>query len=221
MKRIIVLLSMVLFLTGCSMVKIDNQDVDTIIDMVFRTETKRYNTVFEGYKYYLPRGFQLSQKTDYNAKLTYERQNYYLYVDVISYYHQVSEKFEADPNAYYSKPLNNGTKVGYLEINEVEDRYFVEAMYHYAKIETYVPKDKLNDALIQIGQILLSVQFNDAVLDTLVGENVLSYKEETFSILKPKRDSKSFLDYQEEYDVYYDKNNEMPDEDKITTENEE
>lgn len=221
MKRLIVLLSMILLVTGCTLEKIDNQDMDEIIDTVLRNENTLCNTVFEGYKYYLPKGFRLVQKTDYNAELIYEKQNYYLYVDVISYYHQAKENFEKDSTAYYSKQLNYNTKTGYIEIHEEDDRYFVEVMYHYAKIESYTTKENLNDTLIYIGQILSSVEFNDSVLDTLVGENVLSYKEEAFSILKPKRDSKSFLDYVEEYDVYYDKNNEMPDEDKIITENEE
>lgn len=218
MKRIIVLLSMIFLLTGCTIAKVDNQNIDTIIDTVLKKENKLYNTVFEGYKYYLPNGIKLIEKTDYNAKLSYQQQKYYLYVDVISYYHKIVEDYVTIEDAYYSKKLNYQNKEGYLEINEIEDSYFVEMMYNYAKIETYIPKRELKDTIINMCNILSSVQFNDQVLSTLVGENILNYKEEAFSILKPKRETGSFLDYIEEYDVYYDKNNEMPDEDQIITE---
>lgn len=220
MKKIIVLLSMIILLSGCSIIKIDNQSIDVIIDTVLRSDNELCNTVFEGYKYYLPNGFSIAQKMDYNAKLVHEKQNYYLYVDVISYYHKKMATYENNNNAYYFKQLNYKYQ-GYIQIDEVEDMYFVQVMYNYAKIETYTTKDNLNNTLVLSGQILSSVKFNDSVLDTLVGENVLSYEEETFSILKPKTDSKNFLDYDEEYNVYYDKENELPDEDKIITETEE
>ncbi len=217
MKKVIVLLSMIFLLTGCQAVMIDEQSVDTIIDTVLNTQNKLYNNVFEGYKYYLPKGMTLVEKTDYNAQLSYQNQKYYLYIDVISYYHKTNQDYEVSSSAYYSKKLNYQGKTGYLEINEVDGLYFVEMMYNYAKMESYIPKENLQDTLINMGNILSSVQFNDQVLSTLVGENVLNYEEEVFSILKPKRESGSFLDYVEEYDVYYDKNNEMPDEDQIKT----
>lgn len=221
MKKVIVLLSMIVLFTGCNVIKIDDQNVDTIIDTVLKEKNERYNTVFEGYKYYLPKGTKLLEKTDYNATLSYQNHKYYLYVDVISYYHKTNDNYKKNNKVYYSKPLNYQNKKGYLEINEIQDRYFVEMMYNYAKMEAYVPKTELRDTLVNMSYILSSVKFNDQVLSTLVGENVLNYKEETFSILKPKRETGSFLDYVKEYDVYYDKNNELPDEDKIQTEEEE
>lgn len=218
MKKIIVLLSMVVLLSGCSMVRIDDQNIDAIISTVLKEENKLYNTVFEGYKYYLPKGIQLIEKTDYNAQLLYQNQTYYLYVDAIGYYHKAKEEYEVPSGVYYAKPLNYNGKTGYVEINKVEDRYFVEIMYNYAKMEAYVDEDQVTDTVINMCYILSSVKFNDQVLSTLVGENVLDYEEENFSILKPKRETGSFLDYIEEYDVYYDKAGEMPDEDEIKTE---
>lgn len=218
MKKILVLLSLILFITGCNIIKIDDESVDTIIDTVLKKENKLYNEVFEGYKYYLPKGMQLRNKTDYNAQITYLNYIYYLYVDVISYYHNVKEDYEENQESFYSRALDYNGKTGYLEVNKVEDRYFIEMMYHYAKMEAYVPEEQLQEALIQISNILSSVQFNDKVLGTLIGENVLNYKEETFNIFKPKRENGNFLDYVKEFGVYHGEDG-LPDEDHIEAEN--
>ncbi len=221
MKKIIVLLSVILLLTGCSITKIDDQSIDKIVDTVLEEDNHLYNTVFDGYKYYLPQGIQLVDKDDYNAHLIYKNQNYYLYVDVIGYYHKISPEYDVNKSSYYSKKLQYNDKTGYLEVNEINDHYFVEVMYNYAKIEAYIPKVELNDTIINMCYILSSVQFNDKVLGTLVGDNVLNYQEETFNILEPKRKSGTFLDYVSEYDVYYDTKDEMPDEDKIVADDDE
>ena len=73
-------------------------------------------------------------------------------------------------------------------------------MYNYTKIEAYVKEKNLDDALTNICTILSSVKYNDKVLATTVGENELSYKEETFNIFKTKKKATDFLDYVKEYD---------------------
>ncbi len=42
--------------------------------------------------------------------------------------------------AFYSSALSYNDKTGYLEINEINDKYFIEMMFHYAKVETYIEK---------------------------------------------------------------------------------
>ena len=68
------------------------------------------------------------------------------------------------------------------------------------KIEAYILKDSLNDALTDIGLILSSVKYNEKVLDTIVGENILNYKEENYNIFETNKDASNFLDYVKEYD---------------------
>ena len=79
-------------------------------------------------------------------------------------------------------------------------------MYNYSKIETYIEKDSLNKVIANISTILNSVSYNNEVLNTLIGENVLKYNEETYDIFKTKRQTGDFLDYIELYDTYYEEN---------------
>ena len=72
-------------------------------------------------------------------------------------------------------------------------------MYNYSKIEAYVKKENLNDAIIEMSYILRSVKFNKPVLESLVGDNILSYKEENYSLFD-KKSSETFLDVVEKYE---------------------
>lgn len=200
MKKLIVLLSILLvFVTGCT--NVNTYDIDTIIEKVMKKNNTLKNVSNEGYSYYIPRGYKFLNKTEYNAYLIDQYNNkFYLYVDVVSKYHNIKKKFKVNKNAYYSKEIKTKDKFGYLEINEYDNNYFIEAMYNYMKIEAYVEKDKLNNTLTDISLILSSVKYNDKILDTIVGENKLNYKEENYSIFETKKKDSDFLDYVKEYD---------------------
>ena len=213
MKKLLVLLSILTLLTGCTVTKINKDSVDKVIDSVMKKDSKLKNVHFEGYSYYVPRGIRFVDKKEYNAILKDEyNNNYYLYVDVISYYHKVKEKYKFNKKAYYSKEVKTKNKFGYVEIKEDKTGYLVEAMYSYAKIEAYVEKDSLNDAMTNISMILSSMKYNDKVLSSTVGENILSYKEESYNIFKTKEKTSDFLDYVKEYDNY---DQEKKDEDNL------
>mgnify|MGYP004524300323 FL=1 len=213
MKKLLVLLSILTLLTGCTVTKINKDSVDKVIDSVMKKDSKLKNVHFEGYSYYVPRGNRIDDKKEYNAILKDEyNNNYYLYVDVISYYHKVKEKYKVNKKAYYSKEVKTKNKFGYVEIKEDKTGYLVEAMYSYAKIEAYVEKDSLNDAMTNISMILSSMKYNDKVLSSTVGENILSYKEESYNIFKTKEKTSDFLDYVKEYDNY---DQEKKDEDNL------
>ena len=200
MKKLIVLLSILLvFVTGCT--NVNTYDIDTIIEKVMKKNNTLKNVSNEGYSYYIPRGYKFLNKTEYNAYLIDQYNNkFYLYVDVVSKYHNIKKKYKVNKNAYYSKEIKTKDKFGYLEINEYDNNYFIEAMYNYMKIEAYVEKDKLNNTLTDISLILSSVKYNDKILDTIVGENKLNYKEENYSIFETKKKDSDFLDYVKEYD---------------------
>ena len=213
MKKLLVLLSILTLLTGCTVTKINKDSVDKVIDSVMKKDSKLKNVHFEGYSYYVPRGIRFVDKKEYNAILKDEyNNNYYLYVDVISYYHKVKEKYKVNKKAYYSKEVKTKNKFGYVEIKEDKTGYLVEAMYSYAKIEAYVEKDSLNDAMTNISMILSSMKYNDKVLSSTVGENILSYKEESYNIFKTKEKTSDFIDYVKEYDNY---DQEKKDEDNL------
>lgn len=220
MKKLVILLLATLMMTGCSVVPINNQSIDSIVDSILKENSELSNVSFEGYKYYLPKGVSLVEKSDYNAILLDNHNYYYLYVDAVSYYHHIDFTYEENKDAYFSKALSYQDKDGYIEITKSGENYFVEAMYHYAKIETFIKEDNLKDALTNIVVILSSVQYNDQVLATFVGDNILNYTEESFDIFKPKRDEGEFLEIVEEYGTFKDTNNELPDEDQIQIEEE-
>ena len=206
MKRLIVLLSIsILLLTGCSVVKIDRSDYEKNIDNLMSQKVKMYNTFYEGYKYYLPKGISFVAKDDYNAVLSDSHGNkYYMFVDAISYYHKIENDYKVNSDSHYSKILNYNNKSGYIQIDEVKNKYFIQYVFNYVKIEAYVEMKDLTNCINNMSYILKSVKFNRTVLESLIGENVLDYKEENFSLFKADSSSESFLDVVErtETDAY-------------------
>ena len=84
-KKIILLIISILALTGCT--NLTNMSIDELVDVMLEKNTKLSNNVFDGYKYYIPRGLKLLEKDEYNASLKDEYNNtYYFYIDVVSYY---------------------------------------------------------------------------------------------------------------------------------------
>ncbi len=201
MKKLFIILSMLLTVTGCSVVNLSNRSIDDIVDLIIKKDTKLKNSNFDGYSYYIPKGLTFINKDDYNAILKDKDNNYYyLYVDVVSYYHKINKKYKVDKNSFYSKNIKYKDKFGYLEINEEKNGYFIEGMYNYMKVEAYVNKEDLNDAITDICMMLSSIRYNKSVLSTTIGENVLNYKEENYDIFNTKKKSDNFLDYVKEYE---------------------
>ena len=206
MKRLMILLSLLLFfVTGCSVNKLDKVDISKNIDNLLSKNTKLYNVYYEGYKYYLPKGVGFLSKEDYNAVLIDRSGNkYYLYVDAIGYFHKIENDYQENSESYYSRRLDYNKKTGYLQIDEVDSKYFIEFVFHYAKMEAYVEKDDLVDVITNMCSILRTVKFNDTILASLIGENALDYKEEEYTLFKADSSKENFLDVvkKEETDQY-------------------
>lgn len=205
MKKIIVLLSIVLLsITGCSITRLDDKDIEKNISILLSEKVNITNVNFEGYNYFVPSGLKFLNKEDYNAIFKDRFENkYYLYVDVIAYYHKIENSYKENKDAYYSDKFEYRKKSGYIEINKVSDKYFVEYVFNYGKMEALVPKDDLVRVVNNMSYILRSIDYNDKVLDSLVGENVLSYAEETFSLFETEATQDDFLDVVEKYDSVY------------------
>ena len=206
MKRLIVLLSIVtLFTTGCSIVKLDNENISNNINILMSEKVKNYNVFYEGYKYYMPKGVSFIDKEDYNAILKDKNNNrYYLYVDAIGYYHKVDNDYEESSSSYYSEKIDYNKKDGYIQIDEDNGMYFIQFVYNYAKMEAYVSKDDLVDTITNMCAILRTIKFNDKILESVIGDNALDYKEEDYSLFKADSSKESFLDVveREETDRY-------------------
>ena len=196
MKRIVVLLSIVvIFVTGCSVYKLDDTNISKNIKMILSHKSSLHNVNYDGYTYYLPKGISFITKDEYNALLKDRNNNkYYMFVDVISYYHKVENDYVVNKDSHYSVILDYNKRNGYVQIDEIDGKYFVQFVYNYVKFETYVEKKYLNEAINNICYILRSVKFNDVVIESLIGENALDYKEEDYSLFKADSNKESYMD---------------------------
>ena len=206
MKKVLCLLATVLLLCGCS--KINYKNYDELINSVVASNYKMENTYRTGYKYYTPTNMDILNTLDYNETLADDNYKYYFYVDVVSYYNRVIEKFKEDDKAVYSKSINYEDKYGYIEINKWKNgKYLLEIMYNYAKIEVIVDEENIKSAITNAMVVLSSVKYNNNILESIVGENVLTAKEIEFNIFETKKNESNFLKVSEE-DVYED--NDVP-----------
>jgi hypothetical protein len=217
MKKIFVLLLFSLvFLTGCTVKQVNNKDINKIVDTLLNKNISLYNQTSIGYKYYAPRGVRVIDSSSYNEKLFSGGYTYYLYVDVVSYHFKKDSTYEENKKAYFSKKLNYNNRKGYLQITKIGSSYFVEMMFNYAKVETFVAKNDIWQSVANISYILDSLKFNDVTIKRLFDENVLNFNEEKYEIFKPKGKNENVLDYIKEYDNYEDP---IEDEDLITPDN--
>lgn len=195
MKKLFVLLSIVVLATGCSVYRLDDTNISKNIKILLSHKTNLHNVNYDGYKYYLPKGISFVNKDSYNALLKDMNNNkYYMFVDVISYYHKRENDYEINEKSHYSQRIDYNNKTGYVQIDEVKDKYFIQFVYNYVKIEAYVSKKDLAFSINNICYILRSVKFNDSVINSLIGENALDYQEEDFSLFKADSSKESYME---------------------------
>lgn len=191
MKKII-LIVIVLLMSGCSIVRIDTSNVDNIVNVVLSKNNTLYNQIGKGYKYYIPWGVSYIDTNKYNDILYSDGNYYYLYIDVINYYYKVEKEYKINNDAYYSKIIDLNGKKGYLEINREGDKYFIEFMYNYAKIETLVDENKINDVILNSSYILSTIKFNDDVIKLMLDQKFLDIDEQ-YDIFTSKQHTTDFL----------------------------
>ena len=199
MKKLFLILFLLVFLTGCTAVRINTKSIDNIVSVVLSKENTLYNTIGKGYKYYVPRGVVYIDSNEYNEKLYCNGDYYYLYLDIISYYYKKDFTYKENKDLYYSKNIDMNNKKGYLEITKMDDKYYlIEFMYNYAKIEALVTEDKINEVVLNATYILSTVKYNDNVIKLVLDEDYFTNKEEKYNIFKSTNNSTSFeLEYTE------------------------
>lgn len=221
-EKIFLLIISILTLTGCT--NLTNMSIDEVVDVMLKNDTNLSNNVFDGYKYYIPKGLRLLEKDEYNASFKDEYNNtYYFYIDVVSFYNKEEAEYKVNNKAYFSKELDYNDKKGYLEITKIEDTdaYFIEYMYNYGKIEAFVKENEIKSAIINMSSVLKSLEFNRTVLESLIGNNVLDYKEDTYDVMKPKGSTATkdtYLEYEEKYGIYEGYGDNNTSEDRIEIE---
>lgn len=211
-KRVLILILMLITLTGC--VNIEDENFTNIINESVKSNKSITNTYRKGYKFYLPKGLYVIDNTEYNEIIKSTTNTYYLYVDVVSYLNKTENTYQIDKNVFYSNVINYNDKSGYIEINNVNDKYLVEIVYNYAKIEVMVTSDNLHKSVSDAIVILSSIEYNDNILKS-TRNTVLDYNEKTLDIFKTNGKEKSnFLQYVED-DESKDDDYQVPDYDII------
>ena len=207
MKKVILIVFLCFIVCGC--VNVNNSSIDQILTDSLSSELDFYNTQRNGYKYYIPKGIKALTKNDYNEILADNKNKYYMYVDILSKYNNVEFDYIKKTNVYYSNVIKYQDKFGYLEINKVEnEKYLIEIMYNYAKIEVMVEEDEINKTIAYCISILSSIKYNDDILKSLLDDNKVGFSDEEYNIFETAETESNYLDYVEKYDNYESNENE-------------
>ena len=211
MKKVLLFVSLLVLLTGCT--NINKSDYEEIVGSI-ATKASNSNVYRTGYSYYLPRGMKVYSSKLYNEVIEDENYRYYLYVDMVSYYKKINSEYNVISTAIYSQKINFDDKFGYVEINLLKnDKYLVEIMYNYAKIEVIVDKSNCNNAMLSIINILKSIEYNDSIIANLMGDDILNFNEEEFNIFNTAGSESNYLTVD---DYYTEEENKIPDPDLIS-----
>jgi len=171
-----------------------------MVDVVLSKDNTLYNRVGIGYKYYVPRGVTYIDSSETNDRLYSNGVYYYLYLDEIGYFYKSSLNYKEDSSKYYSRKLNNDGSKGYLEITKKDGLYLVEFVYNYAKIEALVPKEDIEMTVLNASYILSTIKYNHNIVKLSLGDDFLKTKEEKYDEFTSKKETDSFLRYEEKKD---------------------
>lgn len=211
MKKIILLLALLFSLSGC--VNIKDSTIENIITNIKDSKLKLSNQYRKGYKFYLPTNISVKSYETANEVLTDGKYNYYLYVDMISYYNETEFDYKVKENCYKSINLKDDKASGYLEINQKNDKYLIEIMYNYAKIEIMVEENDINSAVTNSFIMISTISFNKDIIENMLGTELLNFSEEEFNIFETNQEESNFLEIEKEYGTY--DGEELPDYDLI------
>ncbi len=198
-SKIIFALLSVFLLSGCTVVRIATDNIDTIVSVVLSKNNTLYNTIGKGYKYYKPRGVTYIDTSEYNEKLYSNGNYYYLYVDINSYFYKKEFTYNENKDSYYSRYINVNDKTGYLEINKQDNGYYlIEFLYNYAKIEALVQEEDIDDVVLNATYILSTIKYNSNVIKLMLNDDYFTNQDEKYDIFTPKEENSNFLEYNAE-----------------------
>ena len=202
-KKIILFLLIFLF-AGCSVVDINTDNYLENVNNIIKRNNKYTSDNAIGYQYKLPVGVTKIESNEFNEILLSNNEKYYLYADVVSYYYKTKKDYKVDKKAFLSSKLKNKDKYGYVEVNEDNGKYYVEMMYNYSKIESYIDKKDLRNTLNNMAYILSSIKYNDNVIENLLGDEKYNLSaNQKYNIFNVKKNNTStFLKYEKDYDTY-------------------
>ena len=205
-KYILIITLLVFILIGCSSKKVNELSIEDALRIGLTSNSELYNTNNVGYRYYLPRGFTVEEDRDNIQILKSDDIEYYLNVDLVSYYNKtIVTRDENASNVYKYLPITLNNKTGFLEITKNNDYFLIKMVYNYAIIEAQVKETEINSSIINMAYIVSSIKFNDFVINNKFGEDVLELKESVYKIFGPvqkKEETKTYAYYLEQYNEY-------------------
>lgn len=190
MKKSLLLL-LIFFISGCSIVRINTSSIDNIVDVVLSKNNKLYNEEGIGYQYYIPRGVTHIETDEQTEKLYCNGDYYYLYIDTVSYFYKKEQTKYQNMNSYYYKSIDNNGK-GYIEINQIDNLYYIDFYYNYARVEAAVTKDKINTAILNASYILSTVKYNKKIVKLMLDEDYFTNKTGKYKIFDNSTKSNKF-----------------------------
>ena len=209
MRKNIILICCLLLLVGCKQINENDDYIEKVQNCL--SENSITNQVALGYKYYLPKGVKKLKDYEYNQIYLVEDCYLYLYVDIISYFHEKELQKVNSKNSYYYQEFNYNEKKGYILIEEIDEQYYLNIVYNYSKIQGYVPKEKINKIITLSSIILNSIEYNHTVIEKILEGDLGQFSEFTYEVAKPEGASSNFSQYLEEY-VQKEETEQLPDE---------
>lgn len=194
--KILLCLAVLIFLSGCTVTRIDTKNIDSMLNVILKKNNTLFNSIGQGYKYYLPGGVSYIENDEANDILYCDGVYYYLYINAVDYYYKKYKDYKPDSSLYYSRKLTKKegfTSDGYLEIRQKENKYYVKFLYNYAKIETVVSKEQLNKSILNSTYILSTVKYNHDIIELMLNKEYFTNKTGKFDNYNTKGESTNFV----------------------------
>ncbi len=197
-KKIIACLLLILLTTGCT--TIQNSAIPDIINRVTNNKHQLCNHIKSGYKFYMPRGLDSTKVDESNEIIKGKNETYYLYIDLVDYNSKREQKYEINPDYYYSVIFKKNDTSGILNIRKTENNnYIIQAIYNYARIEVETNEPNLNKVILNSLTMVTTIQYNDSVIQSLIGKSSYKSSEEVVSIFDTRETESNSLDVDDSY----------------------
>ena len=180
--KLFMLLTTVLLLSGC--VHVNRDSIETITNYIVDNNIHSYNYNSRGYKMYIPRGLSVTYSSNLNKVIKSQAYDYYLYVDLVSYFNKENLEYKKEDNIYYSEYIKDNQ--GVINVSKKDNNYLVVVQYNYAKVETMVKEKDIKIAVSNSLIMLSSIQYNEQVIKAMLDEGVLSLNERPVEVFKTK-----------------------------------
>lgn len=180
MKKVLLLFASLVLLTGC--MRIDKTDTDDLITGILSSRIDVYNHTNKGFKYYLPNNLKSIKRDEYNEILKDSNYEYYLYVDLVSYYNKSITNYKEVEDSYYSKILVKDNNRGVINIVPTKDKYLITIEYNYATVNVVVEEADIKNSLSNALIVVSTVKYNDDIIKRMLEENEFSSSAEIVNI---------------------------------------